>query len=88
MGERLRGKIVLDACNPYPSWDGALAEEALANGVGVTSAKYLPGTRLVRAFNAVDATVISASFAGGGDHWHANHQCRRRGVASGGATGA
>ncbi|WNG26862.1 NADPH-dependent F420 reductase [Cystobacter fuscus] len=59
--EALRGKIVLDACNPPPGSDGALAREAQANGVGPTSAKYLPGTRLVRAFSAVDATAIEAS---------------------------
>jgi predicted dinucleotide-binding enzyme len=35
--------------------------EANANGVGRTSAKYLPGTRLVRAFSAVDATAVDAS---------------------------
>ncbi|RKG82456.1 NADPH-dependent F420 reductase [Corallococcus terminator] len=57
----LRGKIVLDACNPPPGRDDALAREALANGVGPTSAKYLPGTRLVRAFSAVDATAVEAS---------------------------
>jgi 8-hydroxy-5-deazaflavin:NADPH oxidoreductase len=57
----LRGKIVLDACNPSYRGDSALASEAQANGVGKTSAKYLPGTRLVRAFSAVDATAVEAS---------------------------
>jgi predicted dinucleotide-binding enzyme len=57
----LHGKIVLDACNPAPGSDDALAREATANGVAQTSAKYLPGTRLVRAFSAVDATAIAAS---------------------------
>ena len=57
----LRGKIVLDACNPPAGSDDVLAREAQANGVGPTSAKYLPGTRLVRAFSAVDATAIEAS---------------------------
>ncbi|WP_242592754.1 NADPH-dependent F420 reductase [Corallococcus exiguus] len=59
--DELRGKIVLDACNPPAGRDDALAREAQANGVGATSAKYLPGTRLVRAFSAVDATAIEAS---------------------------
>jgi predicted dinucleotide-binding enzyme len=59
--EALRGKIVLDACNPAPGSDDALAREAVANGVGPTSAKYLPGVRLVRAFSAVDASAIAAS---------------------------
>jgi predicted dinucleotide-binding enzyme len=55
--EMLRGKIVLDACNPGPSGEEALMREAEANGVGQTSAKYLPGARLVRAFRAVDASA-------------------------------
>ena len=59
--EVLRGKILLDACNPASGSDSALAREAQANGVGQTSAKYLPGTRLVRAFSAVDATAVEAS---------------------------
>jgi hypothetical protein len=57
----LRGKIVLDATNPGPGSDDALAREAMANGVAQTSAKYLPGTRLVRAFSAVDASAVAAS---------------------------
>jgi predicted dinucleotide-binding enzyme len=57
----LRGKIVLDATNPGPGSNNALAKEAMANGVGQTSAKYLPGTRLVRAFSAVDASAVAAS---------------------------
>jgi predicted dinucleotide-binding enzyme len=59
--EVLRGKIVLDACNPAPGSDDALAREAMANGVAQTSANYLPGTRLVRAFSAVDASAVAAS---------------------------
>ena len=48
----LKGKIVLDACNPIPARDGEIVKEALEKGVGATSAQYLPGTRLVRAFNS------------------------------------
>ena len=48
----LKGKIVLDACNPIPARDGDIVKEANANGVGETSQKYLPGVRLVRAFNS------------------------------------
>ncbi len=57
----LRGKIVLDATNPGSGSDNDLAHEAMANGVGQTSAKYLPGTRLVRAFSAVDAWAVASS---------------------------
>jgi predicted dinucleotide-binding enzyme len=61
--EDLRGKIVLDACNASATAADPVSREARANGVGVTSAKILPGTRLVRAFSAVDATAVESSFA-------------------------
>jgi 8-hydroxy-5-deazaflavin:NADPH oxidoreductase len=59
--EALRGKVVLDACNPSPGNGNSLAREAEAGGVGPTSARLLPGTRLVRAFSAVDATAVEGS---------------------------
>lgn len=49
----MQGKIVIDCGNPYPGRDGEMATEALARGTGVASAEYLPGVRLVRAFNAI-----------------------------------
>ena len=51
--KELAGKVVLDTGNPYPERDGPMAEEARAKGTGVASRAYLPGTRLVRAFNAI-----------------------------------
>jgi 8-hydroxy-5-deazaflavin:NADPH oxidoreductase len=51
---QLTGKIVLDTCNPYPERDGPMALEARRKGTGVASSEYLPGARLVRAFNAID----------------------------------
>jgi len=51
----LAGKIVLDAGNPYPSRDGEMAVRDRQRGTGVASAEYLPGTRLVRAFNAINS---------------------------------
>jgi predicted dinucleotide-binding enzyme len=50
-----KGKIVLDTGNPYPFRDGAMAEDARKRSTGVTSKEYLPGVRLVRAFNAINA---------------------------------
>jgi hypothetical protein len=50
----LAGKVVLDTCNPYPERDGPMAVEARAEGTGVSSPKFLPGVRLVRAFNAIN----------------------------------
>ena len=51
----LKGKVVLDAGNPYPSRDGDMAVRDRQRGTGVASAEYLPGTRLVRAFNAINS---------------------------------
>jgi predicted dinucleotide-binding enzyme len=51
----LAGKIVLDTGNPYPERDGPMAVEARRKGTGVASAEYLPGARLVRAFNAINS---------------------------------
>ena|ERR1700722_11422857 len=50
----LAGKIVLDTCNPYPERDGPMALEARRAGTGVASPRFLPGVRLVRAFNAIN----------------------------------
>jgi predicted dinucleotide-binding enzyme len=49
----LKNKIVLDACNAVAARDGAVAEEVERDGIGVTSQKYLAGTRLVRSFNTM-----------------------------------
>src|SRR6187397_2480953 len=51
----LKGKVVLDTGNPYPSRDGEMANRDRKRGTGVASAEYLPGTRLVRAFNAINS---------------------------------
>jgi predicted dinucleotide-binding enzyme len=51
----LAGKIVLDAGNPYPDRDGPMADAARAKGAGPSSREFLPGVRLVRAFNAIIA---------------------------------
>lgn len=55
----LKGKIVLDATNAVAARDGAIAEEAERDGIGATSQKYLPGTRLVRAFNTMSYTIFA-----------------------------
>jgi hypothetical protein len=58
-GARLAGKVVLDAGNAVASRDGAIAGEAEQNGIGLTSQKYLPGARLVRAFNTLGYTILA-----------------------------
>lgn len=59
-GATLKNKIVLDACNAVAARDGAaIADEVERNGIGVTSQKYLPGTRLVRAFNTLNYMIFA-----------------------------
>ncbi len=52
-GPALKGKVVIDCGNPREDRDGPMAKDAMTKGTGVASAGYLPGTRLVRAFNAL-----------------------------------
>ena len=56
----LAGKIVLDTGNPYPQRDGDMALEARRVGTGVASPRYLPGVRLVRAFNAINSSDLAS----------------------------
>ncbi len=60
LGGALRGKVVIDACNPFPARDGAIADEAREKGAGEVSARLLPGARIVRGFNAVGAARMGA----------------------------
>ena len=53
LARQLTGKVVIDLGNPYPQRDGPMAEQARAEGTGVASARFFPGVRLVRAFNAI-----------------------------------
>jgi predicted dinucleotide-binding enzyme len=53
--KELAGKIVLDAGNPYPDRDGPMADAARAKGAGPSDQEFLPGVRLVRAFNSIIA---------------------------------
>jgi 8-hydroxy-5-deazaflavin:NADPH oxidoreductase len=53
LGDSLKGKVVLDTCNPNPARDGDMAIAAKAKGTGIASPELLPGARLVRAFNSV-----------------------------------
>jgi predicted dinucleotide-binding enzyme len=51
----IKGKVVIDACNPFPHRDGEIANQAREKGAGLMSAELLPGARIVRAFNAIGA---------------------------------
>ena len=49
----LAGKIVMDTGNAVLGRDGEIAKEAREKGVGLTTARLLPGARVVRAFNTM-----------------------------------
>jgi predicted dinucleotide-binding enzyme len=53
LGELLKGKIVIDTSNPIVARDGDMAVAAREKGAGLSSMEFLPGARIVRAFNAV-----------------------------------
>ena len=55
---QMKGKVVLETGNPFPHRDGEMAEPARAKGTGTASAEYLPGVRLVRAFNCIPHTNL------------------------------
>ena len=52
VGEKLKGKVVVDPNNPVPSRDGELGAQAREKGAAVSTAAILPGARLVRSFNS------------------------------------
>ena len=57
----IRGKVVIDTCNPFVWRDGDIATWAREKGAGLASAELLPGARIVRAFNAIGAARMSAA---------------------------
>jgi predicted dinucleotide-binding enzyme len=65
--EALAGKIVLETGNIYPTRDGKVAQDVIDSGLGagVWSSRYLPGARLVRAFNTVWDQTLSKAIAEG-----------------------
>jgi len=63
LGELIKGKVVIDTCNPIVSRDGEIATWAREKGAGLASAELLPGARIVRAFNAIGYTRMGAAHA-------------------------
>ena len=62
LADVLKGKIVIDTNNPFVHRDGEIAKWAREKGAGLASAELLPGTRLVRAFNAIGAARMGAAY--------------------------
>ncbi|HLS54938.1 MAG TPA: NADPH-dependent F420 reductase [Zeimonas sp.] len=61
LAELIRGKVVIDTCNPFVGRDGEIATWAREKGAGLASAELLPGARVVRAFNAIGAARMGAA---------------------------
>jgi predicted dinucleotide-binding enzyme len=71
LADLIKGKVVLDTCNPVPGRDGEIATWAREKGAGLASAELLPGARLVRAFNAIGYAKLPEA---------ANRQGERTGI--------
>ena len=61
LGNSIKGKVVINASNPFPQRDGEIANDARAKGVGLFDAQMLPGAHVVRAFNAVSAARMTSA---------------------------
>jgi predicted dinucleotide-binding enzyme len=60
VGALLRGKLVIDMTNPRADRDGEQqTAEWLAMGTGQAMARYLPGARVVKAFNALSFRMLA-----------------------------
>jgi len=62
LGDLLKGKVVIDTCNPFPGRDGDIAVWARKKGAGLASAELLRGARLVRAFNAIGSYSMGEAY--------------------------
>jgi hypothetical protein len=61
LADLIKGKVIIDTCNPFPKRDGEIADWAREKGAGLASAELLPGARVVRAFNAVGAARMASA---------------------------
>ena len=57
-GHLMQGKVVIDLSNPRVDRDGEISNEWLAMGTGLAMAQYLPGVRLVKAFNILGSRML------------------------------
>jgi predicted dinucleotide-binding enzyme len=63
----LKGKVVVNASNPIPGRDGAMAAEAQKKGAGLADVEFLPGARVARAFTFPGAGVFKSEANRPGD---------------------
>ena len=53
LADLIKGKIIISSCNPIVARECDMAVAAREKGAGLASAEFLPGARIVRAFNAI-----------------------------------
>ena len=61
LGNSFKGKVVINASNPFPQRDGEIANQARGKGAGLFDAQLLPGAHVVRAFNAVGSARMASA---------------------------
>ena len=61
LSNSLKGKVVINASNPFPQRDGEIANQAREEGAGLFDAHLMPGALVVRAFNAVPAARMASA---------------------------
>jgi hypothetical protein len=61
LADLIKGKTVIDTCNPFVSRDGEIATWAREKGAGLASAELLPAAHIVRAFNAIGAARMGTA---------------------------
>lgn len=61
LADLIKGKIIIDPSNPIVARDGDIAVAAREKGAGIAAMEYLPGARIVRAFNAIGAARMAAA---------------------------
>ena len=61
LADLIKGKTVIDTCNPFVARDGEIATWAREKGAGLASAELLPGAPIVRAFNAIGAARMGTA---------------------------
>lgn len=59
LGDLIKGKIIIDTSNPIVARDGEMAVAAREKGAGISSQEFLPGARIVRAFNAIGSARMA-----------------------------
>ena len=62
LADLIKGKVIIDACNPFPNRDGEIANWAREKGAGLASAELLPGALIVRAFNAIGSVRMGSAY--------------------------